>query len=151
VRACARVKGAVPSLGWRVNLRADVRYSDAAIDAMVALARRHGLEEFVVAANLRMVLADVEPLRRLMATCPRCMLLLWTGKGEPSIHASAVAAATQALSLAPGRLGFDVETTDSVARAKVHDFAIGLARFVHRADRDAPQPRGKKTATCWCA
>jgi len=157
VKACARVEGAVPSLGWRVDLRADASYSDAAIDAMVSLSRRHGLEEFVVAANLRMVLADIEPLKRLMAKCPKAMLLLWTGSGEPSIHSSAVAAATHALRLGPGRLGFDVVSTDSALRGKVHDIAISAARFYRRradlfrrADQDAPLPRGK-TPKCWCA
>lgn len=64
---CERLPQAVLSLGWRVDLGVGGPYTCKHVDDMLALVRRHHLDNVVLAANLRLTLlaGSPNPLTRI--------------------------------------------------------------------------------------
>jgi len=150
VRSCKTVRGAVPSLGWAVDVGLANCYTNGDVDAMVSLIRRHGLRAVVVAANLRIALRS-PALDRLLAESD-AELLLWTGTGEPAVAPAALDAAARRFGA--GRCAFDALLAPTNAAGRLNGAALGVWGAWRRVKAMAPAregPEGRPRERTCCA
>lgn len=124
------------SLGWRVSLAGSDAYTAHDISGMLQLCDSLEAELLVFAVSARLALRDPGPLLQLLEQKPLSQLLLWTGTGEPALHASSCFKLSQIFPA--DRVGMDCRVTESAWEATSNGFKLTCLEYLARVGRLVP-------------
>lgn len=129
------------SLGWRVSLAGSDAYTADDVSRMLQVcdsleAERPEKSLLVFAISARLALRDPGPLLQLLEQKPLSQLLLWTGAGEPALHASSCSKLSK--SFPEDRVGMDCRVTESAWEAASNGFKLTCLACLARVGRLVP-------------